>query len=48
MSAKKTHGRVDLLATLASPARADDRHPQSALGFWEARSRFEQATGTGD
>ena len=48
MSAKQTHGRGDLLAALASPARADDRHPQSVLAFWEARSSFEQARGTGN
>ncbi|MGB8434196.1 MAG: TolC family protein, partial [Burkholderiales bacterium] len=38
----------DLLSAQASLAQANDQYRQSVLGFWEARSNFEQATGTGD
>jgi len=38
----------DLLAAQASLAQAADQYRQSVLGFWEARSNFEQAIGTGD
>jgi len=38
----------DLLAAQASLAQANDQYRQGVLGFWEARSNFEQAVGTGD
>ena len=38
----------DLLSAQASLAQANDQYRQSVLAFWEARSSFEQATGTGD
>jgi outer membrane protein len=38
----------DLLSAQASLAQANDQYRQAVLGFWQARSNFEQATGAGD
>jgi outer membrane protein TolC len=38
----------DLLSAQASLAQANDQYRQAVLGFWEARSSFEKAVGTGD
>jgi outer membrane protein TolC len=38
----------DLLSAQASLAQANDQYRQAVLGFWQARSNFEQAIGAGD